>query len=196
MAMIVAPSSVAHAETLHFAFMGRSAGAFFTSLDQTGCVVTQVGISARDGKVKSGTGGFEQQVSATIFIDIFDTCTGQQLRAGFGEPMLTAGQFRIEGFDSASLNAEIELFDFLSSAPFRVNVSLAWRGVGDTITADKFREHFKSPNFSYNAQSSGTFRTAVASGTVTYGTTNFTPTLSESAQLSAVKSSIVYIIHE
>jgi hypothetical protein len=111
-AMVVAPAAAAHAETLHFAFKGRSANAFFSSLDETGCVATQVGISARDGKVKTGSGGFEQQVSATIFIDTFDNCAGVQLRAALGEPTLTADQFRINGFDSASLKRRARVIRF------------------------------------------------------------------------------------
>jgi hypothetical protein len=194
--MIVVPTTSAHAETLHFAFKGRTAGAFFTSVDPTGCVETQVGVTARDGEVKAGKGGFEQERSATIFIDKFDTClAGSPLLTGFGEPTPTADQLRIDGLDSASLNAEIELFDFVSSTSFRVIVGLTWTGVGDAIVADKFHDHFMSHNFSYNAHASGTFRPAGVTGSVVDGTTNLTPSPPESPQLSSVKSSTVFILH-
>jgi hypothetical protein len=40
LAMIVVPAGIASAETLHFAFKGQTATAFFRSLDPTGCVET------------------------------------------------------------------------------------------------------------------------------------------------------------
>jgi hypothetical protein len=72
---------------------------------------------------------------------------------------------------------------------------LSWTGVGDAVIADKVHDHFRSPDFSYNTHSSGTFRTAAVSGAVTEGATNVTPSPPESAQLSSVASSAVYIVH-
>ena len=114
----------------------------------------------------------------------------------FAEPVLTADQLRIEALHSATLNAEIELFDFwyFPNTPLTVAVSLSWTGVGET-SSDKNHEHFQSPSFKYNSHSSGTFRDATAVGSITNGTINFTPGPAQSAGLGSVKESTVFILH-
>jgi hypothetical protein len=197
MAMVVMMITVgpsAQAETVHFSFKGQEASVSF--LSSTGsCLQNYVSVSARIGDGKTGQPKPSEQHAATVIVDTHDTCTGEQIRGAYGEPTLGAGQLTINNLDSASMKAEVELFDFKSGANISIFVSLTWTGVG-VPTSGNNHEHFRTPAFSYNSYFNGTFRDAIAFGTVTDGTTNFTIGPAESAHLSSVKNGTVYVIHE
>jgi hypothetical protein len=188
------PARAAPAETLHFSFTGLSAEAFFSSTE--GCVVTDVGVFAMEGRVKTGPGRPAVESAAATFVSQFDVCTGTQLLAADGFAVLAPGEFQIdEQLTAATLTATIEVFDFVSGASFPVDVSVSWTGFGDTFSV-KDRFHLKAPGFKVNSRFDGTFREATAAGTVTDGTTNFTPEPAVFAQLGSVKQGEVVIIHE
>jgi hypothetical protein len=192
-------SSVAQADTLHFAFKGQDASAVFISTDPSGCVQTYVSISARDGSAKTGDPKPVAQSAATISIEKSDMCTpppsGRPLLSVFGEPALTADQFQINDLTSATLRGKFELFDFASETQFTVSLNLSWSGVGDTFDV-KNHDHITMPNLKIDSHGKGTIRTATASGTVTNGTTNFTPSTTDSAALGSIKAGTVFVIHE
>jgi hypothetical protein len=196
-AMVVSAGPVqAASETLHFSFKGLVADAFFSSTDPTGCVVTEVGVGAVDGRVKTMPGGPEAQSEAFMFLSQFNTCTREQLIAADGFTVLAPADFQIDReLNAARLDTTIELFDFISGTILTVDVSVAWTGAGATFTV-KDRFHQKSPGFKINSRFSGTFREATATGMVTDGTTNFTPDPAVFAQLGSVKTGEVQIIHE
>jgi hypothetical protein len=192
---LVAPSaSAARAETLHFSFKGQFAEAAFESIDPSGCVDTFVFVNAVDGTVKE-KGHPAASSMAFIAIDQFDFCTDTELLFAEGEATLAAGEFQIDKMlTAASLNATIEVTDFVSGTSFPVDVSVVWTGVGATR---KEKDHFqiKAPDFKVNARFMGTFRDATASGTVSDGTTNFTPESAVFADMGSVKQGEVDIIH-
>ncbi len=188
------PARAAGAETLHFSFQGQTADAFFSSTQA--CVVTDVGVFAVDGRVKTGPGRPAVESTASIFISQFDVCTGTQLLAADGFAVLAPGEFQIEEqLTAATLTATIEVFDFVSGTSFPVDVNVSWTGFGDTFTI-KERFHQRSPGFRANFRMDGTFREATAAGTVTDGTTNYTPEPAVFAQLGSVRKGEVVIIHE
>jgi hypothetical protein len=188
------PARAAPAETLHFSFQGQTADAFFSSTE--GCVVTDVGVFAVDGRVKTGPGRPAVESTASVFISQFDFCTQTQLLAADGFAVLAPGEFQIAAdLTSATLTATIEVFDFVSGTSFPVDVNVSWSGSGDTFR-EKQHFHFTAPGFKANFRMDGTFREATAAGTVTDGTTNFTPEPAVFAQLGSVKQGEVVIIHE
>lgn len=188
------PARAAGAETLHFSFRGQTADAFFSSTQ--GCVVTDVGVFAADGRIKTGPGGPEVASMAATFISQFDVCTQTQLLAADGFAELAPGEFQIDAeLTAATLTATIEVFDFVSGTSFPVDVDVSWTGFGDTFTV-KDRFHQRAPGFKANFRFDGTFRDATAAGTVTDGTTNFTPEPAVFAQLGSVRQGEVVIIHE
>jgi hypothetical protein len=194
-ALVATPASAAGAETLHFSFKGQTADAFFSSVDPSGCVFTEVGVFAVDGRVKE-TGHPAVSSEAFIFISQFDACTDTLLLAADGSATLAPGEFQIDQqLTTASLNTTIEVFDFVSGTSFPVDVSVSWTGVGATF---RIKDHFqiKTPGFKVNSRFDGTFREATASGTVSDGTTNFTPEPAVFAELGSVKQGEVVIIHE
>jgi len=187
------PAHAAGAETLHFSFRGLEAEAFFDSVD--GCVETSVDVFAVDGRTKSGPGQPAAESVAAIFISQFDVCTGGLLLAADGFATLTPNQFQIDKqLTAATLNATIEVTDFVSGTVFPVDVSVSWTGTGAIVTV-KDRFHLTAPGFKVNSRFDGTTRDATASGTVSNGTTNFTPEPAVFADLRSVKQGEVDIIH-
>ena len=189
------PAHAAGADTFHFRFTGQFAEAFLESFDPSGCIGTFVGVFAVDGRVKTGPGQPAAESVAQMFIDQFDFCNETSLISAFGFTTLSADEFQIDKkITSATLNTTIEVFDFVSGTSFPVEISVSWTGIGDTFSV-KDRLHIKTPDFKVNSRFDGTFRNAEASGTVSDGTTNFTPDPTVSADMGSVKQGEVAIVH-
>jgi hypothetical protein len=189
------PARAAGAETLHLSFAGQTADATFFSTDPSGCVSTEVFLLVTDGRSRDGTGQPEVASTALIIVSQADLCTRTELVAADGTAVLAPGQFQIDGqLTAASLTATIEVFDFVSGASFPVDVNVSWTGVGETASA-KVRLHQTFPGFKVNQRTDRTFREATATGTVSDGTTNFTPEPTASAELASVKQGEVDITH-
>jgi hypothetical protein len=191
---VTSVSGAAGASTLHFSFKGQFAEAVFDSVDPSGCVETFVFVEGINGTVKEA-GKPAVSSTAVITIDQFDFCTGTETLFAVGEATLAAGEFQIDKMlTTATLNATIEVSDFVSGTSFPVDVSVSWTGVGATTTQ---KDHFqiKGPDFKVNSRFMGTFRDATASGTVSDGTTNFTPESAVFADMGSVKQGEVDIIH-
>lgn len=177
----------------NFKFSGNSADAFFSMTDNSGCVVTFVGVFANQGKFQSPPGPGSTSSFADMFIDQFDFCTETSLLSAFGSISLDNGAFEIDrSLTSATLNATIPVFDFISGTEFNVSVDLVWTGIGE-LSRGTFHSHFKSPGCIINERFNGSFRSGEASGTVSDGVTNFTPNPSEFANLSSTKSGSLFI---
>jgi hypothetical protein len=187
-------SGAAGASTLHFSFKGQFAEADFDSVDPSGCVETFVFVEGVNGTVKE-TGHPAASSTAVIVIDQFDFCTSTETLFAVGETTLAAGEFQIDKMlTTATLNATIEVFDEVSGTSFPVDISVSWAGFGASTTQkDHFQIH--GPDFKVNSRFMGTFRDATASGTVSDGTTNFTPEPAVFADMGSVKQGEVDIIH-
>src|SRR6266498_5224316 len=191
------PARAAGAETLHVKFQGQTAQAEFSSAQ--GCVQTVVYVLATDGRFKTDPGGPEVASGGEVYVSQEDVCTQTQLVDAFGFAALAPDEFQIdEQLTAATLTATIEVSDFTSGISFPVHVSVSWTGFGDTFSQDD-RFHVKeAPGVWVNFHLDGTFRQATASGTVSDGTTNFTPEpalLTGNTRLGSIKVGEVDIIH-
>jgi hypothetical protein len=187
--VIVTPASSAGAETLHFSFKGDFAFANFRSVDPSGCVFTDVAVFVIDGRVKQPNGTF---VASDAFVEIVqrDECTSTNLFVDEGVAFLAPDEFLVNGqLKTATLNATIELIE-----GELVDVSITWTGTRRAVR-DTGHSHIKTPGFKVNSHSNGLRRQATASGTVTHGTTNFTPEPAVFAELSSLTQGEVQIIH-
>ena len=195
--MAVSASPVhAASETSHFSFQGQTANAAFSSTDPGGCVVTSAFVFANDGRTKTSPGGPLAESFAFVAVSQFNQCTDTQLLSAEGSAVLAPNDFQMDSrLTAATLDSRIELFDLVSGTSFPVDVSLAWTGSGDTVTQ---KSHFllNAPGLKVNSRSSGTLRGGTATGTVTAGTTNFTPEPSVFVELLSAKSGEVVITHE
>jgi len=191
------PARAAGAETLHVKFQGRTAQAEFSSTE--GCVHTVVYVLATDGRFKADPGGPEAGSAGETYLYQTDVCTQTQLRAAYGFAMLAPDEFQIDQqLTTATLTATIEVSDVVSGTSIPLNVSVSWRGSGNSFSEDT-RFHVKVPGLKVNFHLDGTFREATASGTVSDGTTNFTPEpalLTGNTRLGSIKVGEVDIIHE
>jgi len=187
-------SRAAGASTLHFSFKGQFAEAAFDSVDSSGCVETFVFVQGVNGTVKE-TGHPAVSSMAFVVIDQFDICTGTETLFAVGEATLAAGEFQIDKMlRTATLSATIEVSDVVSGTSFPVDISVSWTGVGATTT-QKDHVQIRGPDFKVNFRFTGTFRDATALGTVSDGTTNFTPESAVFADMGSVKQGEVDIIH-
>lgn len=171
-----APATVAK-----FKFSGPSAVAFFDNV--VGCVETTVDL---DGFTVNNSSG------ADIFIGQFDNCTQTVLLQAVGSTFSSTFQVS-KNLSSASLSATIPVFDAVSGNPlFNVSVSQTWTATGP-LSIESSTSHFHTKGFTINSHFTGRFRNATASGTVSDGTTNFTPSPSGFAQIGTFTSAEVDI---
>lgn len=195
--LIVLAASVEAGDTIRF--KGESANAFFSSTDPGGCIVTDVGVFASEsatvfhdppGPPNSSSGSV-----GSIFISQFDFCNGVQLVGAdcFAAP-LPDPDFQVIGrnLESATLNTTLGCFDFVDGGSFNVSVALGWTGIGNPVRQSS-SFHFRTPGFIVNSRSTGTFRSAEASGSVSDGITNFTPNPTSSAAIQNVRNGDVVI---
>jgi hypothetical protein len=168
--------------TTVFRFQSQSAFAGFDSFSPDGCIETFVEV---DG-TQSSTGP-----EADVFIGQFNNCTGTLLLSASGSASNPTFQVSNK-LDSASLSATIPVFDYVSGSTFNVSVSTTWTATGP-LAREIGSMHFQTKNFIENFHFNDTFRDASASGTVSDGTTNFTPSPSVFAQIASFKSGDVTI---
>jgi hypothetical protein len=191
------PARAAGAESLHVKFKGQTAQAEFSSTE--GCVQTVVYVLASDGEFKTDPGGPAAASAGEVYLFQNDLCTQTRIFGGFGFAMLEPDEFQIdEEFTEATLTTTIEVSDGVTGRTIPLNVSVAWNGNGDTFRDDT-RFHENTPGLRVNFHLDGIFREATASGTVSDGTTNFTPEPALSGygtRLGSIKVGEVDIIHE
>jgi len=176
-----------------FNFKGQSADAFFSSTDPSGCIFTDVFLFASEQTFQNPPGPGIPSSGTGLFISQFDSCTGTQLLAADGFASLAGPDFQVNRtLNSATLNATVNVFDFVSGASFDVDVNLTWTGAGP-LARQNGHFHFQSPGCISNGSFSGTFRSATASGSVSDGATNFTPAPSVFASIGSARSGSVTV---
>lgn len=196
LAVILAIAAPAGAETFHLRFKGLVAEAFYFTSDPSGCVFTFAYVVGVDGSVKTDPGAPEQASIAAAFVDVFDSCARTSLLAAFGESALEEEEFQIDRrFTAATLRTSIPMFDFVNGTEFTAEVDQSWSATGDTV---RIKDHFqvKTPDFRLNAKFDGTFREASASGSLSDGTTNFTPGPAAFSDTGSVKVGEVAVVKE
>lgn len=74
----VSPANAA-AQTWQFKFKGLDAFAYFYSVDDSGCVITDVVVYVVDGRVKTGPGRPDADSAGFVLVDRYDQCTDTPL---------------------------------------------------------------------------------------------------------------------
>ena len=165
---------------------GPLVNAEFVSFDQTGCVETDVFVSANSGTEQDHPGTLRYGV-ASVSLFVYDACTDTVVRQAVGlDDALEPGQLQVsQQLDRATLDATIEATDIDTGATFPVHVDVTWTG-----TSDIHRSHSNTndlyPGCHIINRWKGSGRDAVASGTVTDGTTNLIPDASQGAEIGYV----------
>jgi len=180
-ASTASPARAASPAAVHFSFHGLAAFADFDSV--SGCVDTFVSVDGTSTR---------NQNFADVFIGQFDFCTDTDLLIAFGST--SAATFQVGSqFSSATLSATIPVTDELTGNTFNVSVSVNWTATGP-IQSEVSTFHFHTKGFTENDQFNAKFRDAQASGTISDGTTNFSPSPSDFAQIGRFNQGDVLII--
>lgn len=138
----------------------------------------------------------KQPSNAFVFISKFDTCTNTSLLDASGST--NTATFQIDKkLISASLSAIVPLTDNQTGNPlFNVTVNMVWTTPPDSVIQHQnSTSHFHTKAFTVNSHFNADFRDATASGTLSDGTTNFTPSPSFFALVQAEGMTTVIITH-
>jgi hypothetical protein len=173
-----------------FTFKGLSTDASFFSTDPSGCISTGVFVFGLDQALRYPQSENKQpvpQVSVSLYQS--NTCTETQLVSAHGEALLGKHDFVVAGnLDSASLSAAtVHMFDYQTGTPFDISVNITWKAVGP-VNRQNSQYTYNFQNCHANSHYQGTMRFAEATGIVSDGSTNFTPSSSSNAQISSSKS--------
>jgi hypothetical protein len=169
------PQTAASAEAIQAE--GHEAWAYFSSIDDSGCIQTIVEID---------TGA---ELLFSLALTQYDLCTGQVLFEAYGRKPLSPSEMKFFGnLDSARLTTTVQVTDFVQGLSFDVFIDLTWIGTGELLTYHAHDHSQPSPGCNVNVQGREKYREAQAFGTISDGTTNFTPDPSLNAFLYSWKN--------
>jgi len=158
-----------------YKFKGYSAAAYFSATDPSGCIVTggTVFVFENISHSPPGPGSF----STDVLIDFFkeDQCTHTPLMSASNRAPAENVEFHVAGnLDSATLQATVPMFDYVTNTAFDLTVDLTWIGTSTLgHQSSQYKLNFQGCHI--NLKNNSAFRYAEASGTVSDETTNFTP---------------------
>lgn len=167
---------------------GPLVNASFSVTDPSGCIQTDTFVTANRPTDQQLPGRGTTTGIGAVNVFEYDACTDSVLLQAVGETdTLQASEFQVSNqFDWAWLRTTITLTNIDTGDLFDVAVDVAWAG-----TSNIYRSH-SNTNDLYGGgchvlnRWKGTGRTAIASGQVTDGVTNFTPAPTEVAEIGFV----------
>ena len=185
----VPKARAASANTIVFKGHGLHVESGFDYLSPDGCIETFVSVNAFQETSNKQTFSF-----ADVFIGQVNNCTKTSLLEASG--VTDSPTFKIDKtLLSASLSATIPVTDNVSGNTFNVSVNMTWTSTS-AIQHQHSTFHIHTKSFTLNSHSNADIRDAIASGTVSDGTTNFTPSGTLSfAQIVSSKEYVVTITH-
>ncbi len=167
-----------------FKFKGQGVSAFFSSTDSSGCILTNVIIIASEDSFQTMPDSEETTSWIELAISQYDECAQTELLDAEGFASLADSDLQVtRKLDLATLDTTVNVEDEVSHTFFDVDVDLAWMGIGP-LAYENIAFPFHSSGCNINSHFNGTSRPAEASGTISDGTTNFTPELSIDDPLS------------
>jgi hypothetical protein len=151
--------------------------AFFHSVDDSGCIDTRVSIET----------GAEYLASITVVQR--DLCEGKTIIDAYGNKPLTKSEIRYTGnLGSTRLKTNVQVTDYQRDLTLNLSVDVTWTGIGEINEYHDHRNYSPSPGCHVNFHVWGKYRSAQVSGTVSDGTTNFTPEPTTSADMQYTKT--------
>jgi len=165
---------------------GPLVNAGFVSMDPTGCVETDVFVSANSGTEQDHPGTQRYGVASVSLFE-YDACTDTVVRQAVGlDDALAAGQLQVSNqLDQATLDATIEVTDIDTGASYPMTVNVTWTGTSD-IRRDHSNTNDLYPGCHVINRWKGSGRDAVATGVVSDGGPNLIPEESQGAEIGYV----------
>jgi hypothetical protein len=171
------------AQTFHES--GYTALATFTSTN--GCTTTTVPIYLRDGSLHMSGEARQGPFMDLDSLTIIDDCTGETLLSAYFSSETfafdVAPQLASATLEASNLAAQDCYGSLCASLAGPLDVSITWTATGDLYTSST-QLHENLYGDRRNVQGKATIRPVTASGTITDGATNFTPSPAADAWLS------------
>lgn len=190
-ALILAPASVADAASAKVTVVnlrGPLVNAVFSVTDPSGCIETDTFVSANLPSYQQLPGPPVTTGVASVSIFEYDACTDTTILDAVGlTEALPAGALQVsKQLDHASLTMTLPMIDIDTGATFGVDVNVVWTGTSaihrdDVNSNDRYGRGCHVLN-----RWKGSGRTAAASGSVSDGVTNYTPTTTQGGEIGFV----------
>src|SRR5262249_32930678 len=156
----------------------HSSLAYFQSFDaSTGCIETNVVVATSFVKQGSPPDPSMTTPLTVVVISVGDNCQGVSLMSAQGSTS-TFDYTSRNDLQPSHLSGTVPMVDFQTGRVFSVAVNIDWAGNGPLVQ-DVGHFHLKTDGFILNGISISTSRTAVATGTILEGATNYSPTPSQ-----------------
>ena len=190
-ALILAPVSVADAASAKVTVVnlrGPLVNATFSVLDPSGCTETDTFVSANLPSYQQLPGKPVTTGVASVSIFEYDSCTDTTILDATGlTEALPAGALQVsKQLDHASLTMTLPMTDIDTGATFDVDVNVDWVGTSDIYRDDVNSNDLYGKGCHVLNRWKGSGRTADASGSVSDGATNYTPTMTQNAEIGFV----------
>jgi hypothetical protein len=172
-AAIAAPAAAGPPE--RYSYTAESATAFFYS--SSDCVVTSVLIFEAIDGLRGQKPNQEAFSSVSVIVSQYDECQSESLHDIGGISELEAADFAVtDGGRSATLAATADVYDYVTDPPSPVQLTLdvSWSATS-LATQLHSTSIYHEPGFMSIGRGNGRSRSATATGTISDGTTNFTP---------------------
>jgi len=164
------PVSAASAD--RYRFRGQNVSAEWESFN--GCLETFTYVFAAESQTHDAPGAPSTTAGVSVGVSVYDYCAGENLLSAFGSATLPEGTRLISGgLQSATIQATVQAYDYISGATVPVTVDLHWEGQGE-ITRSTNRSNYQSSGYRYSLSSSGTSRPASVTGDVTVAGVSYT----------------------
>jgi hypothetical protein len=172
LASLALPITARAAES--YRFRGKTAYASSYASDPTTCISTSLYVFATEDRFQDSPGAPTHSAVAYASVFQWNECTLQTVACVYGSVLLPDGAFNMTGnLASATLTVTIPGSDCFSGDPSSLSVALQWSGEGDVFRGNSHSTyHYPGNLVSY--RSSGQFRDAVPTGSVTFGDTALT----------------------
>lgn len=145
-------------------FKGHGAYAYFDSTNADGCIQTTA-------LVELG-----EQSLQYIELSRVDTCLDQPIFHAFGSKVLSKSELKYSGnLKSARLSTTVNVYDTVSHSSFELLINITWTGTGEISIFQNHNNYEPWPGCQVTVQSRDEYRHSQVTGTVSDGTTNFTP---------------------
>ncbi len=176
------PTSITH-------FLGHAATAFFYSVDATGCTATQASLLLTNGRQVVSPGQKTNLASLFLVLQQSNICGGYSvLIASNPVAAIPASDVTFISSNSATVKTTLQMFDSISNTSFSVSVNLAFTATGRGSRQNIVFHSGGPPSLlspMVVIHGSDFEQPAVAIGTISNGTTNFTPAPSEAATIGS-----------
>jgi hypothetical protein len=169
-----------------FKFKGLGANASFSSID--GCIRTNVDVFTAEAVRQTIPASREPFSSVTLYISQYNECESIELLAAEGVKELAGSDLQISSkLEWAALNTTVTIQDSLTGDRFDVSIDLTWTGIAP-VTREHVNFQLGDKTCRTHSRGRATMRAAETIGSVSNGTTNFTPQPSLGANLISSNS--------